>query len=165
MHLILTSEEITLDETRTKIKEAQSDIQQPVTLDEFQDLDKRLKQKLQDLEKAIVKTKRLKFDRDTMDYEQNKVYVWKKFRKPRPILKNNLPVAGRKVSFGSTDAESQYNHDGTSTSANNSSYEDQSSAPSSPERNQKPPSKNANARGGQGGNTAKRYPQRHRRNK
>lgn len=69
MKLILSFEEKALEDVRRQMKDTQVNIQQYTASNQFADLDKRLKQKLQDLESMIVKTKRSKLDRHTVDYE------------------------------------------------------------------------------------------------
>lgn len=94
----------------------QKDLTSLQTHPEFANLDGKLNKKLDKLEKYVIDTKKGKQTRDCIDYESNKVYVWKQLPyQSRRSHKNRT----KKVSF--SDFENETAYDTLATSGSESS--------------------------------------------
>lgn len=80
----------------------QSELASSQNLAAFTDLDSRLSNKLDKMEKSVIASKRGKMARDKNDYENNKTYTWK-----RPVFSRNRSRRnrGKQVSFSDQESD------------------------------------------------------------
>lgn len=102
MSLIIESKTKEIDRLQQEIHIIQQNLLPLKTLSQFADLDKKLDDKMTQLEKNIVSGKKEKMLRDKCDYDTDNVYTWKSNRSWRW----NQRFGKKRVSF--SDPETEY---------------------------------------------------------
>lgn len=117
MSLIVKEEQNRLLTLKEDIDKLQGEINSSLSADVLSKWNDKIQIKLTKAEDLITKTKKAKFQRDKLDYQQDKVYTWHREKGDnmitRPILKRNNKYTGhsteqRRVSFSEHDAPAEY---------------------------------------------------------
>lgn len=111
IQLIIQHEEIKLTDLEEKIKDLETTVANKYSSHtDYENLCEKMESNLSKLETIIANIKKKKYQRDIIDYSENKVYEWRRANnRPRSILKKRIRNARKSypnVAFSSTEAES-----------------------------------------------------------
>lgn len=102
INILIASKTKEIEVLQSDMSFIQSELASSQNLAAFTDLDSRLSNKLDKMEKSVIASKRGKMARDKNDYENNKVYTWK-----RPVFSHNRSRRnrGKQVSFSDQESD------------------------------------------------------------